>query len=94
MSNEKYFFQEDAFGDMYEDSFLADEFPIRKPDSSKVENSTETAELNAVASNVRLSNEVDAGQQANKAISSAFNIGGNFGGGLSSNFSGQIFGGI
>lgn len=94
MSTEKKFFQEDAFGDMYEDSFLADEFPIRKPETSKVENSTEAAELNAATANVRLSNEIDAGQQANKAISSAFNIGGNLGGGASYNFSGQIFGGI
>ena len=90
----KNFFQEDAFGDMYEDSFLADEFPIRKPDSSKVENSTEAAELNAATANVRLSNEIDAVQQANKAFSSAFDIGGNFGGSSSHNFSGQIFGGI
>ena len=93
MSNEKYFFKEDAFGDMYEDSFLADEFPIRKPENSKVENSAEDAAINAATSQVRLSNEIDAGQQANKAISSAFDIGGNFGGN-SNNFSGQIFGGI
>lgn len=94
MSNEKYFFQEDAFGEMYEDSFLADEFPTRKPEPSKVENSAEAAEISAATAHVRLSNEIDAGQQANKAISSAFNIGGNFGGGSSYNFSGQIFGGI
>ena len=93
MSNEKYIFQENAFGDMYEDSFLADEFPTRKPETSKVENSAEAAEIAATAQ-VRLSNEIDAGQQANKAISSAFNIGGNFCGGSSYNFSGQIFGGI
>ena len=90
----KNLFQEDAFGEMYEDSFLADEFPIRKPKNSKSENSTEAAELNAATADVRLSNEIDAVQQANKAITSAFDIGGNFGGGASHNFSGQIFGGI
>lgn len=93
MSN-KYFFKEDAFGDMYEDSFLADEFPTRKQDTNKVENSDEAAQISAANSNVRLSNEVDAVQQANQAISSAFNIGGNLGGGNSNNFSGQIFGGM
>lgn len=94
MSSEKYFFKEDAFGEMYEDSFLADEFPTRKPENSKVENPTEAAEINAATANVRLSNEIDAGQQANKAISSAYDLGGNLGGGISHNFSGQIFGGI
>ena len=93
MSSEKYFFQEDAFGEMYEDSFLEDEFPRRKPENSKVENPAQAAEI-AATSSVRFSNEIDAGQQANKAISSAFNIGGNLGGGNSNNFSGQIFGGI
>lgn len=90
----KYLFQENAFGDMYEDSFLADEFPQRQAESSKITNPNEAAAINAATANLRLSNEIDAGQQANKAISSAFNIGGNLGGGNSNNFSGQIFGGI
>ncbi len=94
MSNEKYFFQENAFGDMYEDSFLADEFPKRPPENSKVENSAETAEISAATAHVRLSNEIDAGQQANQAIHSAYDLGGNLGGGNFHNFSGQIFGGI
>ena len=90
----KNFFQEDAFGAMYEDSFLADEFPTRKPENSKTENSAESAQIIAATAHVRLSNEIDAGQQANQAISSAFNIGGNLGGSNSNNFSGQILGGI
>lgn len=94
MSNEKYIFQENAFGDMYEDSFLADEFPRRPPEISKVDNSAEAAAISAATARVRLSNEVDAGQEANKAISSAFNIGGNLGGGSFNNFFGNIFGGI
>ena len=94
MSSEKYYFKEDAFGDMYKDSFLEDEFPVRKPENSKIENPAEAAAINAATSSVRLSNEIDAGQQANKAISSAFDIGGNLGGSSSNNFSGQIFGGI
>jgi hypothetical protein len=94
MGNEKYFFKEDAFGEMYEDSFLADEFPVRKSKNSEEENTTEAAEISAATARVRLSNEIDAGQQASKAISTAFDIGGNFGGGSSHNFPGQIFGGI
>ena len=94
MSSEKYFFQENAFGEMYEDSFLADEFPKREPENTKVENPDEAAAINASTANIRLSNEIDAGQQATRAINSAFNIGGNLGGGNSNNFSGQIFGGI
>ena len=94
MSNEKYLFQENAFGDMYEDSFLADEFPTRPPEKSKVDNSAEAAQISAATAQVRLSNEIDAGQEANRAISAAFNIGGNLGGGSFNNFSGQIFGGI
>ena len=88
------FFQEDAFGAMYEDSFLADEFPKRPPEKAKIENQSDAAEISAATAHVRLSNEIDAGQQANKAINSAFNIGGNLGGASSNNFSGQIFGGI
>ena len=94
MSNEKYFFQENAFGDMYEDSFLADEFPRRPPEKSKVNNSAEAAEISAATAPVRLSNEVDALQQAERAINSAYALGGNFGNGNSNNFSGQILGGI
>lgn len=94
MSYKNNFFQEDAFGDMYEDSFLADEFPRVKPENSKVENSEQAAEISAATSHVRLENEIDAGQKANNAINSAFNIGGNLGGGISNGFSGQIFGGI
>lgn len=88
------FFQEDAFGAMYEDSFLADEFPKRPPEKSKIDNSTEAAEISAATSQVRLSNEVDAGQEANKALSFAYNLGGALGGNGSNNFSGNIFGGI
>ena len=87
----KYLFQENAFGDMYEDSFLADEFPQRQAETSKITNPNEAAAINESTANLRL---IDAGQQANKAISSAFNIGGNLGGSNSNNFSGQIFGGI
>lgn len=94
MSNEKYLFQENAFGEMYEDSFLADEFPQRPPESAKVENSAEAAAISAATARVRLSNEIDAGQEANKAIHSAYDLGGNLGGGNFHNFSGQIFGGI
>lgn len=88
------FFKEDAFGAMYEDSFLADEFPKRPPEKSKIDNSAEAAEISAATSQVRLSNEVDAGQEANKALSSAYNLGGALGGNGSNNFSGNIFGGI
>ena len=88
------FFQEDAFGDMYEDSFLADEFPKRPPENSKVDNSAEAAQISEATARVRLSNEVDAGQEANKALSSAYNLGGALGGNGSNNFSGNIFGGI
>ena len=94
MNSQKYFFQEDAFGDMYEESFLADEFPKRRPESPKIENSAEAAEISAATARVRLSNEVDAGQQTMQAINSAYALGGNLGGGSSNNFSGQIFGGI
>ena len=93
MSN-KYLFQENAFGDMYEDSFLADEFPRREPENSRVENNAESAAINAATANLRISNEINAGQEANKAINSALNVGGNLGGGSFNNFSGQIFGGI
>ena len=93
MSNEKNFFREDAFGDMYEDSFLADEFPKRPPEN-KIDNNAEAAEISAATARVRLTNEVDAGQEATKAMSSAYNLGGALGGNGSNNFSGNIFGGI
>ena len=92
--SKKDFFQEDAFGAMYEDSFLADEFPKRPPENSKVENNSEAAQISVATARVRLSNEVDAGQEANKALSSAYNLGGALVGNGSNNFSGNIFGGI
>ena len=91
--SEKNYFQENAFGEMYEDSFLADEFPKRPPEN-KIDNPTEAAEISEATARVRLSNEIDAGQEANKAISSAYNLGGGLGGSSSNNFSGNIFGGI
>ncbi len=87
MSN---FFKENAFGEMYEGTFLEDEFPKKPPE--KTANTPEAAAINAATSHVRLSNEIDAGQEANRAISSAFDIGGNLGGGTSPNFAGRIFG--
>ena len=94
MSNEKYLFQENAFGEMYEDTFFADDFPKLPPKNSKIENSAEAAEISAATSSVRLSTESETRQQAAKAINSACDLGGNLGGGSFHNFSGQIFGGI
>lgn len=94
MSSDKDFFGEDAFGDMYEGTFFEEEFPKSPPDSAKAGNQREAAEISAATARVRMTNEIDAGQEANKAIHSAYDLGGNLGGGMPSNFGGRIFGGI
>ncbi len=93
MSDDRDFFGENAFGDMYAGTFFEDEFPKRPPEKS-ADNQKEAAEIGAATAHVRLSNEIDAGQEANKAISSAYDLGGNLNGGLPPSFAGRIFGGI
>lgn len=87
----KDFFKENAFGEMYEGTFLEDEFPKKPPETA---NNPDAAAISASQAHVRLSNEIDAGQEANRAISSAYDLGGNLGGGTAPNFAGRIFGGI
>ena len=93
MSDDKDFFGENAFGDMYAGTFLEEEFPNRAPEKNSG-NQKDAAEISAATAHVRLSNEIDAGQEANKAISSAYDLGGNLNGGLPPSFAGRIFGGI
>lgn len=90
MSSERNFFRENAFGEMYEGTFFAEDFP-KKPPETSVKNNAEAAAISAATNQVRLSNEVDASQEATRAISSAFDVGGNLGG-INNNFGGRIFG--
>ena len=91
--SDRNFFRENAFGEMYEGTFFAEDFPNKAPETS-AKNSAENAAISAATNTVRLSNEIDAGQEATRAISSAFDVGGNLGVGSSNNFGGRIFGGI
>lgn len=90
MSSDRNFFKENAFGEMYEGTFFAEDFP-KKPPESTVKNTAEAAALSAATNQVRLSNEVDASQEATRALSSAFDVGGNLGS-MNNNFGGRIFG--
>ena len=92
MSDDRDFFGENAFGDMYAGTFFEDEFPNCPQDKSS--NQKDAAEIIAATAHVRLSNEIDAGQEANKAINSAYDLNGNLNGGLPPSFAGRIFGGI
>lgn len=85
----KNFFRENAFGEMYEGTFFAEDFPNRPADTKP---SAEAVAICAATNHVRLSNEIDAGQEATRAISSAFDVGGNLGGASANNFGGRIFG--
>ncbi len=88
------FFKESAFDELYEGTFFVDEFPRQPPDTSKADNSAEAAEISAATSKVRMSTELEVNQQVNRAISSNYALGGNFGGSMPAQFMGKIFGDI
>lgn len=93
MNGGENFFKEDAFGEIYNGSFFADDV---KKFSSATSNSNknESAAMNAAVSQVRMSTEVDVGRESSKAIRSIYELGGNLGGGVGSNFAGRIFGNV
>lgn len=92
--SEKNFFIESAFGDVYEGTFFADDFP-KCPKTNKEKNtSAEDEKFNAATSKVRLPTEVEVSHQVTEKINSMYALGGNLGAGsfASPSFNGRIFG--
>ncbi len=91
--SEKNFFIESAFGEIYEGSFFADDFP--KPPKETYNKTVEEAQFSEATSKVRMSTEVEVNQQVTEKINSMYGLG-NLGssGGMFSTFNGNIFGGF
>ncbi|MBR5912940.1 MAG: hypothetical protein IKZ58_01045 [Selenomonadaceae bacterium] len=91
--SEKNFFIESAFGEVYEGSFFADDFP-KTPKETPVK-TVEDAKFNEATSKVRMNTEVEINHQVTEKINSMYGLG-NLGssGGMFSNFNGNIFGGF
>ena len=91
--SEKNFFIESAFGEVYEGSFFADDFP--KAPKENLNKTVEEAQFNEATSKVRMTTEVEVNHQVTEKINSMYGLG-NLGssGGMFSNFNGNIFGGL
>lgn len=91
--SEKNFFIESAFGEVYEGSFFADDFP--KTPKEKFCKTVEEAKFNEATSKVRMTTEVEVNRQVTEKINSMYGLG-NLGGsgGMFPSFNGNIFGGF
>lgn len=91
--SEKNFFLESAFGDIYEGTFFAEDFPQCPNKNAEKNTSPEDAQLSAATSKVRLPTEVEVNRQVTEKINSMYALGGNFGSNsLTPTFNGNIIG--
>ena len=94
MGSENDFFEENAFGDIYDGTFFAED--VRSTFTSS-DDSIEEAKFREAVSKVRMSTEVDVTREANRAINSAYDLVGLGGeihsGGITSYFMSKILGG-
>ena len=92
----KNFFEEYAFGDVYEGTFFAEDFPqAQNKTSIRDSKSVEDAKLNEATSKVRFQNEVEVSQQVNGKLNSVYALGGDLSSihmMMSPNFNGRILG--
>ena len=85
------FFIEDAFGEIYEGTFFAEDMKNFSSHSQKSAADAEEAAINAATSQVRMSTQSEVLRESNKAFLSACDLGKNFGGSFSPQFAGKIF---
>lgn len=91
--SEKNFFIESAFGDIYEGTFFADDFPQAPKKNEKKNTSPEDVQISEATSKVRLPNEVEVSRQVTEKINSMYALSGNLGSNsFSHNFNGNIIG--
>ena len=79
--SEKNFFIESAFGEIYEGTFFADDFPkSSKKDSKKNRDySTVDAQISEATSKVHMPNDVEVSQQVTGKLNSMYALNGNLG---------------
>ncbi len=90
--SEKNFFIESAFGEIYEGTFFADDFPKAPQNNSERNKTPEDAQINEATSKVRMPTEVEVSQQVTGKLNSMYALGGNLGG--ISPLAGQTFNGV
>jgi len=91
--SEKNFFIESAFGDIYEGTFFADDFPQAPKKNENKNTSPEDVQISEATSKVRLPNEVEVSRQVTEKINSMYALSGNLGSNsFSHNFNGNIIG--
>ena len=85
------FFAEDAFGEIYEGTFFAEDMKKYSSSSSKSAANSEEVAINFATSQVRMSTESEVMRESDKAFFSACDCGKNFGSTYTPNFAGKIF---
>ena len=86
------FFAEDAFGEVYEGTFFAEDMKKFSSHSSNSATDSEEAAMIAATSQVRMSTQSEVLSESGKAFLSACDFGKNLGSGFSPQFAGKIFG--
>lgn len=77
--SEKNFFIESAFGEIYEGTFFADDFPTcsQKNSQKNRDHSTVDAKISEATSKVRMPTDVEVSQQVTGKLNSVYSLGGN-----------------
>ena len=91
--SEKNFFIESAFGDIYEGTFFAEDFPQAPKKTAEKNTSPEDVQISAATAKVNLPTEVEVSRQVTEKINSMYALGGNFGSNsFTPTFNGHIIG--
>ena len=85
------FFVEDAFGEIYNGTFFAEDFKNLSSNSSNSAVGSEEAAMRSATSQVRMSTQSEALRESGKAFMTACEFEKNFSGSFSPNFAGKIF---
>ena len=92
MNGGEKFFAEDAFGEMYEGTFFAEDMKNFSSHSSNSADDSEEAAIRSATSQVRMTTEAEVLRESGKAFVSACDFGRNLGSGYLPHFAGKIFG--
>ena len=85
------FFAEDAFGEVYEGSFFAEDIKNFASHSEDSAADSEEAAIRSATSQVRMSTQSEVLRESGKAFLSACDFGKNFSSGYLPQFAGRIF---
>ena len=92
MNGGEKFFAEDAFGEIYEGTFFAEDIKDFSSHSTKSAADDEDVAIRSATSQVRMSTESEVLRESDKAFASACDFGRNLGSGYLPHFAGKIFG--